>query len=224
MQRARRRGDGAVVQIDADEIQRGAGHFHVAGFDTHQGLGQEGEGIGIAAAQYRIEKPYVHDGVGPFGSQFVGRRVAGGFARRHVHDGTDTRLGTHGLESAKALALGEIHYMRGAQEVQYALSAGRHRSFQVAQVDKRGRLVEQDPIVHAITQSPRHELYVIAIAAHEIAIGPASSVFERLRHVPMIKRHQRPELRFQQCVHKLAVVVDSLGVRCAGTARLNSGP
>src|SRR5437762_13719983 len=106
MQWARRRGDGAVVQIDADEIQRGAGLFHVAGLDTHQGLGQEGEGIGIAAAQYWIEKPYVHDGVGPSGSQFVCRRVAGGVTRRHVQDGSDTRMGTSGLESAKALPLG----------------------------------------------------------------------------------------------------------------------
>jgi hypothetical protein len=56
----------------------------------------------------------------------------------------------------------------------------------------------------------------------EIAVGPASAVFECLREVPVIDGAEGADVGFEESVGEAAVVVDALGVCGAGAGWLDA--
>ena len=114
--------------------------------------------------------------------------------------------------------------MRGSEKIEQALASGSVRAFEMAEIYKRIRLVEKNPVGNTVTERLSDELHVVGEPARGVTIGPASGVFERLRQIPVIKRDQRPDARFKQRVNQPAVVIHSLGIRRAGTGGLNARP
>ena len=84
LHRAWSRGDGTVVKIDANEIQRRAHLLQVARLDAHGSFRQKRKCLGITPAQGRVEKPSIGDGVRAFSRQFVRFGISRRLARRHA--------------------------------------------------------------------------------------------------------------------------------------------
>ena len=94
---AGRRRDGAVVKIDADEIQTSAHLLHIAGLDFHDGFRQEGERIGISPMQGGFQEPQIGDGVSALGGKFVFFGIGGRLTGRHAQGCSHSRGGTSGF-------------------------------------------------------------------------------------------------------------------------------
>src|SRR3954466_14376702 len=176
-----RGGDRAVIEIDSQEVEGSTSLLHVAGLDAHQAFGQKGESVWVPAAQCGIQEPAIDDRVSPFSRQLVCVGTSCRLARRHVQDGTYPRSRLDGFECAKTLAQRYVDHVGSAQEVDDALAARSEGALQIADVHECGRLIEEHPVVYAIAKGSGDQLHVIAVAAHQIAIGPASSIFKRLR-------------------------------------------
>ena len=114
--------------------------------------------------------------------------------------------------------------MRCAQEVDEALVSGSVGAFQMPQIDKCRWFVEQHPVGNAVAQRVRYEFYVLCKAGCGIAIGPASSIFQSLRKVPVLERNKRAYSRLKQRIDQSVVIIDSLGARGTGAGRLNARP
>ena len=224
LHRAGRRCDGAIVEIDADKIQRRPHLVEVAGLDPHRSLRQERQRFRITPLQRGLEKPKVGHGVAAFGRQMVLFGVGRWLTCRHAECSSHARSWSSRLQRSKTRALCQVHSVRCAEVVENAGAAGSVCAFEIAQVDEGRWFVEQHPVGDAIAQRARHQFDVVGEAGRRIAIGPASGIFERLRQVPVIERDQRADVGFEQGIHETAVVIDAFGIRRTAPVRLNSRP
>src|SRR5579864_7228459 len=103
--------------------------------------------------------------------------------------------------------------MGGAQKIEQALASGSVRAFEVAEIDKAGRFVEEHPVGDTVAQRLRDQLHVVGEAGGSVAVGPSSGVFQSLRQIPVIERDQRANAVLEQGIDEAAVVVDAFGIR-----------
>src|SRR5258708_30106314 len=93
-----------------------------------------------------------------------------------------------------------MFHVRGAHALGEILSRWRVNSPCIAQKREDPWLVENAPVGDAVAQGAGDDFRVLREAAGKIPIRPASRVFQFLRQVPMVKRAERPDFRFEQLI------------------------
>jgi len=76
-------------------------------------------------------------------------------------------------------------------------ASGSVRAVEISLAGKRSGLVEENPILHAIPECASDECRVVGETSRDVAIGPTASIFESLRKIPVIERHERANLGFE---------------------------
>jgi hypothetical protein len=95
--------------------------------------------------------------------------------------------------------------------------AGRVQAPVVAQNRRHPRLVVRDPVVYAIAQPAHDNVGVFHKGFNCIAVDPAALVLQRLREIPVIQRHKRRDIGFQQPIHQAIVEIKAALVGLAAT-------
>src|ERR1019366_9135459 len=75
-----------------------------------------------------------------------------------------------------------------------------------------------------VTERLHQDIGVIGKVSRGVAVGPATLVFERLRHLPMIHGDEGMDVGFVQLLENALVMVESLGIGGAGSIGLNARP
>ena len=94
----------------------------------------------------------------------------------------------------------------------------------VAEEGEDGRLVERHPVLDAIAQVRREERGVVAEPAHDLRVGEAAAVLQRLRQVPVEQVDQRLDARVEQGVDEALVEVEARLVDGAGPRGQDARP
>ena len=134
--------------------------------------------------------------------------VGGGLARRHVERRADAEAAAHCAHGAHRLALREADGVRGAQERVEGRGGPARGRRAVAERREDVRLVEDDPVRHAVGERLDHRRGVVGEAVRGVAVGPAAGVLERLRQVPVVERREGPDAGGEERVAEPAVVVE----------------
>ncbi len=79
----------------------------------------------------------------------------------------------------------------------------------MAEEGKDGRLIERHPILDTVAQVRREQPGVIGEPAHDLRVGEAAAVLQRLRQVPVEQVDQRLDARAKQGVDEALVEVEA---------------
>ena len=94
----------------------------------------------------------------------------------------------------------------------------------VAEHGENPRLVERHPMLHAIAEVFRAYLGIVAEVFRDFAIGPSAHLLEHLRKIPMIERHERLDVVFEELVDHAIVEIDALLIGLTHPMRHDSRP
>ena len=94
----------------------------------------------------------------------------------------------------------------------------------MAEEGKDGRLVERHPILDAVAQGRREQRGVVGEPAHDLRVGEAAAVLQRLRQVPMEQVDQWLDARVEQGVDEALVEVEAGLVDGAGPRGQHARP
>src|SRR5260370_22397005 len=76
----------------------------------------------------------------------------------------------------------------------------------------------------AMAEGADNDLGVFGEASGEITSGPATSIFESLRKIPVVERAKRADFLFEERVSNPLIVVETFRIGLAGAIRLHAGP
>src|SRR5215467_9495901 len=105
---------------------------------------------------------------------------------RHAEGRANIELGVHRFDGAERLALRNTHHMRGAHAVNEIVTSRGMNPPPIAKKGEDPRLIENAPMLDTVAEGARDDFGVFREAAGQVAIRPASRVFQLLRQVPMI--------------------------------------
>ena len=94
----------------------------------------------------------------------------------------------------------------------------------MAEEGEAGRLVERHPVLDAVAQVRREQRGVVGEPAHDLRVGEAAAVLQRLRQVPVEEVDQRLDARVEQGVDEALVEVEAGLVDRAGPRRQDARP
>ena len=114
--------------------------------------------------------------------------------------------------------------MRCFEEVGEVGAAWSKCPYAIPHVSDRPRHVERRPGGDAVSEMLGEDPRVVGVIAGQIAIGPSSLVFQRLRQIPVVDGAKRTEALLEHGVEELAVVIDAFHVWRAGSGRLDARP
>src|SRR5205085_11480935 len=120
-----------------------------------------GERRGIFTLHGRLNEPDVSERMRALGGFAVLFRFGGRLAMRHAEGRADFKLRVDGFHSAKRLALRNVHHVRGAHALDKVLTGRRMNAPSVAQEREDPRLIEDAPMLDAVTESARDDFGVV---------------------------------------------------------------
>jgi hypothetical protein len=121
-------------------------------------------------------------------------------------------------------AVREQQVVRDAQRGRPVAHAGGLRALDMAEDGHDPRLVVGDPGADRVAELARHVLGVLGEALRRRALGPAATVLERLRQVPVVERGDRLDPPLAQPLGQPAVEVDASPVERSLPVRLHARP
>ena len=165
----------------------------------------------------------VHGMVASGGCTIVVRvrlRVCGSHLIRAAH----RCLGRRCFHRAVRLRLSKRQCVRGFQEIAEAGPARRKSTRSITHEGYRPRHVKGCPDRDSITEMLGENAGIVCEVVGEIPVWPASTIFERLRKIPVIHRAPRPDAGLKQGIDEAAVVIQPFHVWGAGPGGLNAWP
>src|SRR5262249_46747695 len=200
----------AAIVIDAEKIELGFAELHVARLDPHHVEGSFlHKGFRIRAFERWFDEPDIAKCVSAVRGGFVFGAGSGWFAIGHAECGTDLQFWIDGFDCLECLALGNVDDVSGAHAIAEAVARGSVNAPSVAEESENPGLIENAPVLNAITEGFDDNLCVVGEAASKIAIGPTAGVFEGLRKIPVIERANGANLRFEKRVGETLVVIET---------------
>ena len=94
----------------------------------------------------------------------------------------------------------------------------------MAEEGEDGRLVERHPVLDPVAQVRRDQRGVVGEPAHDLRVGEAAAVLQRLRQVPVEQVDQRLDARVEQGVDEALVEVEAALVDRAGPGGQDARP
>ena len=183
------------------------------------------QGLRVRAVQHRA----VEDAVGQVVDAPGRRQVRRVLRTRPYHRGVEAHrdgvAGRHrGAQRRSPEPVRQVEMVRGTQGRHRIRTARGVHPGSVPQERAAPRLVERDPLLHAVAERLADDLRVLGEPQRRVALGPAARVLQLLGEVPVVEGERRLDAAGQQLVDQTAVEVQAALDGGAAARRLHPGP
>ncbi len=163
----------------------------------------------VATAEERIEEPRVASGAPLVGSDSIPLRIG---RRRDLIDvdrHADLRVVDQGADRLGGAGVGAQFVVGHPDRRRPVTQPRRMDAVGMAEEGEDGRLVERHPILDTVAQVRREQRGVVGEPAHDLRVGEAAAVLQRLRQVPVEQVDQRLDARAEQGVDEALIEVEA---------------
>ena len=178
----------------------------------------------VATAEERIEEPRVASGAPLVGGESIPLRIG---RRRDLVDidrHADLRAVDPSADRLGGAGVGAQLVVGHPDRRRPVLQPRRMDAVGVAEEGEDGRLVERHPILDTVAQARREQRGVVGEPAHDLRVGEAAAVLQRLGQVPVEQVDQRLDARAEQGVDEALVEVETGLVDGAGPRGQDARP
>jgi hypothetical protein len=129
----------------------------------------------------------------------------------------------HALVGPDPCATSNCAVERGVDEPDVAARRSMHGPG-IAEKREDPGFVENAPMRDAVPEGADGDVNVISEARGEIAMGPATSLFQFLGEIPMIEGAEWADFGFEERIGEMLVVVEAFRIGCAAAIGLDARP
>ena len=89
------------------------------------------------------------------------------------------------------------------------LDTGRKDSLQMSENRRDPRLVDRDPVLHAVAESVRHERRILGKPRHRVPIRPTAALLKCLGKIPVVESEPWLDPTLEESVNKPFVELEA---------------